>query len=209
MLSIDHVVLAAGDLDEGAAAVERSYGLGSVAGGRHEGHGTANRIVPLGGNAYLELVAVVDEREAAGSAFGRRVVAAAGSFLGWSLATDDIDAIAARLGQPTTRLQRPDADGAPLSWRMTGLELAILDPSLPFFVTPEMDPSLHPSRSAVEHRVRPDGVVRVTVRGDGEQLEAHLGPGHGLPVEVVAGEPHGVVSVAVSTAEGELTIVPV
>jgi hypothetical protein len=209
MLRIDHVLLAVRDLDAAAAAVERSYGLGSVVGGRHEGHGTANRIVPLGGDAYLELVAVVDDQEAAGSDFGRRVRAAAGSFLGWSVATDGIDVIAARLGLSAIRLERPNAEGARLSWRLAGLEVALRDPSLPFFISAEMDLSLHPARAAVAHRVRPDGVVRLTVAADPEELTLHLGPGHGLPVDVVGGEPRGVLSVEVGTAEGELTLVPV
>ena len=39
------------------------------AGGRHPGHGTANRIVPLG-SSYIELMAVVDRVEADSSPLG-------------------------------------------------------------------------------------------------------------------------------------------
>ena len=73
-------------------------GLASSAGGRHPGWGTANRIVPLG-ETYLELVTVVDEAEAAQSAFGRWVAASRpGAPFGWAVRTDDLDAVAARLG---------------------------------------------------------------------------------------------------------------
>jgi hypothetical protein len=53
---IDHVIYAAADLDEAAARIERELGLAVHGGGRHEGLGTHNRIVPLGGG-YLELLA--------------------------------------------------------------------------------------------------------------------------------------------------------
>jgi hypothetical protein len=69
MLEIDHVIVAVADLDVAAAALEREHGLASVAGGRHPGHGTGNRIVPLG-DSYLELMAVVDEDEASASPLG-------------------------------------------------------------------------------------------------------------------------------------------
>jgi hypothetical protein len=43
--------------------MEGRYGLASIEGGRHPGWGTANRIIPLG-DAYIELVTVVDDEEA-------------------------------------------------------------------------------------------------------------------------------------------------
>src|SRR2546423_7910204 len=97
-LRIDHVVWGVDDLDRAAEEVQERYGLASVPGGRHPGWGTANRIVPLG-DAYIELIAVVDEQEAAGSGFGRWVASApAGRPFGWAVRTDDIAAVAARLG---------------------------------------------------------------------------------------------------------------
>ena len=52
--------------------------------------------MPLG-DTYLELIAVVDEAEAAASAFARWVLEAEGGFqpLGWAVRTDDLDAVAA------------------------------------------------------------------------------------------------------------------
>src|SRR5262245_53549604 len=63
MLAIDHVILLAADLDHAAARLLKTHGLASLPGGRHPGHGTGNRIVPLG-DSYLELMGVVDEVEA-------------------------------------------------------------------------------------------------------------------------------------------------
>jgi hypothetical protein len=209
MLAVDHVIWAVRDLDEAAAELEGRYGLGSVVGGRHAGHGTANRIVPLGGDAYLEVMAVVDPGEAAGSPLGTRVLDRVGSFFGWCVRADDVTAEGARLGRILMAMDRTNAEGARVAWRIAGLEDAVEDASLPFFITWDMDRSLHPARSRVAHRVEPAGVARVTVASDPAALAERLGRGHGLPVEVVAGEPHGVVSVTVRTAGGELTVVPV
>ena len=71
-MELDHVLIAVTDLEAGAREVETRIGLSSVEGGQHRDWGTANRIVPLG-SSYLELVAVVDPRVAAGSSFGRWV----------------------------------------------------------------------------------------------------------------------------------------
>ena len=66
-MRIDHAIWATRDLDVAAARFEREYGLVAMGGGRHEGMGTHNRIVPFG-RGYLELLAVADPEEAAGSA---------------------------------------------------------------------------------------------------------------------------------------------
>ena len=60
-MRIDHVIYATRDLDGATAMVEAQLGLTAVAGGRHEGVGTHNRIVPLG-DGYLELLASATRR---------------------------------------------------------------------------------------------------------------------------------------------------
>jgi hypothetical protein len=94
-MELDHVLIAVDDLEAAAKEVEERLGLASVAGGRHHGLGTANRIVPLG-ETYLELVAVVDDAEAAASG------SAAGS------AVASIHACSAGACEPTTSTQWPD-----------------------------------------------------------------------------------------------------
>src|SRR5690242_4626706 len=100
-MRIDHVIYAAADLDAAAAGIEDELGLAAVAGGRHEGHGTRNLIAPLGGG-YLELLGVADEQEAAGSAFGRgllaRLAGEGDGLMTWVVAAPDADAVARRLG---------------------------------------------------------------------------------------------------------------
>ena len=93
MLTIDHVIVPVANLAPAAARIETRYGLASVEGGRHPAWGTANRIVPLG-DAYVEVVAVVDPETAARAAFGRWVAAATlGHPLGWAVRTDAIEEV--------------------------------------------------------------------------------------------------------------------
>ena len=66
VLALDHVIVTVHELDAAARRYHEEHGLGSVPGGRHAGHGTGNRIVPLG-TSYIELMAVVDGDEAASS----------------------------------------------------------------------------------------------------------------------------------------------
>ena len=58
MVEPDHLVLAARDLDAGAAWLERQLGVALSAGGRHVRMGTHNRLLGLGDNFYLELIAI-------------------------------------------------------------------------------------------------------------------------------------------------------
>ena len=54
----DHLVLAARDLDRGGAWLEDRLGVALTAGGRHSRMGTHNRLLSLGENFYLELIAI-------------------------------------------------------------------------------------------------------------------------------------------------------
>lgn len=57
---IDHIIIGAKDLQAAGDHINNTYGLASYVGGRHQGWGTENIIVPLG-EAYLEIAAVFDE----------------------------------------------------------------------------------------------------------------------------------------------------
>lgn len=58
MVEPDHLVLAARDLDAGAAWLEHRLGVPLAAGGKHVRMGTHNRLLGLGENFYLELIAI-------------------------------------------------------------------------------------------------------------------------------------------------------
>jgi catechol 2,3-dioxygenase-like lactoylglutathione lyase family enzyme len=179
-IRIDHVIYATRDLDAAAAWVERTLGLTPLPGGRHEGHGTHNRLVPLGGG-YLELLAVADPEEAAGSMLGRALDAHLAengdSLFRWCLAVDDIDAIAERLDTSVDAIARHG-----MTARLTGLAEAFRDPSLPFFI--ERDPGIPDPGASGDA----GGITWVEVSGDPERLEAWLGDAT-LPLRVVPGPP--------------------
>src|SRR5205809_7521336 len=84
---VDHVLLPVADLEVGAQRFYERFGLKGIPGGRHPGGGTANVIVPLG-LQYLELIAVVDEGEAASSCLRARVARALQEwwlFVAWAI----------------------------------------------------------------------------------------------------------------------------
>lgn len=58
MVEPDHLVLATRDLDVGTAWLEERLGVVLAAGGRHDRMGTHNRLLHLGENFYLELIAI-------------------------------------------------------------------------------------------------------------------------------------------------------
>ena len=182
-MELDHVLIAVSDLEAAAREVEQRHGLAAVEGGRHQGLGTANAIVPLGGT-YLELVAVVDQAEAAQSGFGSWV--AAGDLprlLGWCVRTDDLDSVAARLGLTIAVGARARPDGTVLRWRMAGLERSAEEPALPFFIewghdTPYPGEALAQSATIDELRLQGDPQLIAQWVGDAD-----------VPISVREGRP--------------------
>ncbi len=174
------MIYAAADLDAAVARIESELGLMAGPGGRHEGLGTHNRIVPLGGG-YLELLAVADPGEAASSDFGRGLLArfarGGDGLLGWAVAVDDVDSVARRLGTMIITIRR-----AGLSARLTGLAEAMHEPFLPFFISRDPgvpDPGIGGGAG---------GITWIELAGDAARLERWLNftP---LPVRVVDGPP--------------------
>src|SRR5262249_5545577 len=146
--------------------------------------GTANRIVPLG-DAYLELIAVVDEQEAEGSAFGQWVTRASASGaqpFAWAVRTDALDATAARLELAISAGSRTTPSGELLGWRLAGLERAEAEPSLPFFLE-WAEGTPFPGRAGREQEI-----VRLELTANPERIAGWLGE-HDLPVRIARGTP--------------------
>jgi Glyoxalase-like domain len=205
-MRIDHVVYGVQDLEVTAARMKEEFGLGSVLGGRHPGWGTGNRIIPLG-PSYIELLAVFDRPEAQRSDLGRSLleaVAEGDRFLAWCVSTDDVEDLAMRLELPVAAGTRERPDGTTLQWRSAGLERALAEPSLPFFITWDIPDDLHPGRAQANHIVRPTGIAKLEVGGDAIRLNEWLGDSV-LPVEAVGGPP-GVLAVTVAAQLGEIVL---
>jgi hypothetical protein len=206
VLRLDHVVYAVPDLDEVAVRFRDEFGLDSTEGGRHERWGTANRIVPLGGQ-YLELVAAMDDQVAAETPFGSGVLERAARGGGWftlAAVADDLDAVASRLGIEVGSGSRMRPDGQTVRWRMAGLDDSRREPWMPFFLAWDATNELHPGRARVGRGARATGLAWVEVGGDAERLRTWLG-GDALPIRVTDDVP-GIHRVAISTPDGELVI---
>jgi len=179
-LRIDHVIYATRDLDRTAEKLEAELGLGAVAGGRHDGLGTHNRIVPLG-DTYLELVAVCNEEEAAGSALGRalrvRIEHVGEGLLGWAVQVEDVQPIAARLHTQVATITR-QGDSA----QLTGVPESLRAPYLPFFIARGRG-TAHPGGSD-----RGVAIDWIEVVGDVAHLDWWL-DGAALPVRISHGTP--------------------
>jgi Glyoxalase-like domain len=190
---IDHVIYAAADLEAAAARIESELGLMAGDGGRHEGLGTHNRIVPLGGG-YLELLAVVDPEQAARSVVGRgllgRLARGGDGLFSWVVAVDDIESVARRLGTAITTIRR-----AGFSARLTGLAQAMHEPFLPFFISRDRgvpDPGSGGDAG---------GITWLELAGSAARLERWLGARLRLRVRVEDGPP---AVLAVGIGEREL-----
>ena len=145
LLCLDHLVIAVPDPEAAADELERTVGLASTGGGRHPTWGTFNRLAWLG-DTYVELIGVFDPTLATSGAVSRPVLAAlmAGQsgLVSYALATDDVEADAARLraagspiGEPETR-SRTRPDGKVVTWTAAYAELGPATP--PFIVQHEL-----------------------------------------------------------------------
>jgi hypothetical protein len=178
---IDHVIYATADLDAAAKRIERDLGLQARGGGRHDGLGTHNRIVPLG-RGYIELLAVADPGEAAASDLGQAVAAnlerVGDGLMGWAVSVDDVAPVAARLGVEVSKIGRQG-----MTAQLAGLEEAMREPSLPFFIARD-----HGIPDPAADAQDAGGITWIEVSGDADRVGQWLGVAD-LPVRVVDGEP--------------------
>lgn len=165
---VDHLIVAVADLDSAGGWFRDRFGLSSVSGGKHPGHGTANRIVPLGAS-YVELVAVIDQEEAFESPFGRWVSGRSSDepvVDGFVLRTDDLDEVAGRLGIDIVEMSREKEDGSILMWRLGGFQRT-LDEGLPAYIEWQVDEALLPGATRIDHPGGEPSLVRLDVSGSG------------------------------------------
>ena len=125
LTGIDHVLIACADPDAAADELEAAVGLRASAGGRHEVHGTFNRLVWLG-DSYIELLGVFNESLAARSWWGHHaldVLQRGGGYMGVVLVSDDLSVDVAGLRMHGSVLGEVEADsrtrpdGRVVRWR--------------------------------------------------------------------------------------------
>lgn len=211
-MRLDHVSYAAGPdgLDATAERLAGELGVELSDGGLHPRFGTRNRVLPLAGGHYLEVVAVLDHPAVDKVPFGQAVKArseAGGGWLGWVVAVDDLAPVEERLGRAAVDGHRVRPDGFDLVWKQIGVMGLMNDPQLPFFVHWESDPAEHPSKGG--HDVE---LLSLEIAGDPHFVTAWLGEPEDHPLDDVDvrwlppnGSP-GVCSVRFRTTHGEVTL---
>lgn len=124
---LDHIVVAAKTIDEARVWARETLGVDAVGGGKHDGLATHNTLLKLGGNRYLEIIAIDPDAGAPNFPrwFGldtdevRELVARGPSLVAWvaraSGADDAIEQFAASPGYSAT-VVRP-ATRADFRWR--------------------------------------------------------------------------------------------
>jgi hypothetical protein len=123
---LDHVVLAAPDLGRAVAEFATRTGVEPTRGGSHPGLGTANHLISLGANAYLEIIGPDPDQPA--PAHERWFLLdrlRAPRLVTWALRTHDLDAAVAAArasgydpGVPRV-MSRESSTGELLEWRLT------------------------------------------------------------------------------------------
>ncbi len=211
-MHLDHLSFAAGPegLIETAQWLGDRLGAQFSDGGFHPRFGTRNRILPMTGGRYLEIVGVLDHPAAEKAPFGQAVrarTAQGGGWLGWVVAVDDLDEVEDRLGRPAIEGARHLPDGELLAWRQIGVLDLIDDPQLPFFVHWQSDPGLHPSAGGREVEL-----LRIEIAGAHDRVDEWLG-GHSeqvlSDVDIAWTVPvvrPGLISAVFSTPRGEVRI---
>ncbi len=122
---LDHLVIGAADLDTGREYLEDLLGVKTEAGGRHDTIGTHNRLLRLGDDQYLELIAIDPDAPpperprffALDDPAMRSAIQACPKLIAWVARASDIDAAAAR--PPYQDMEIRDMARDDLRWRMT------------------------------------------------------------------------------------------
>ncbi|SDB45929.1 VOC family protein [Belnapia rosea] len=124
MAEIDHIVVGARTLEEGAAFVEEHLGVKPRPGGVHAGFGTHNMLLGLGRACYLEVIAPDPAQpepehprlfDLDDPAMKLRLEAGPG-LIAWVARTPVMDAVVARLGPRAGEVK--SMSRGDLSWRM-------------------------------------------------------------------------------------------
>ncbi len=92
-----------------------------------------------------------------------------------------------------------------LSWRGAGIEDPRRGPDLPFFITWDIPPALHPGAETPAHPCGATGITTIEIAGDPARFGWWVG-GAQLPVDVRPGDEPGIVAVTLTAPGGPIEL---
>ena len=167
-MQIDHIVVAAADLETAKLEFFDMTGVMPVDGGPHPGGGTRNALVAFSSDCYLEIIAPDPQQDLKGTNGERFAALAKTELLHWAVRSSDLEAlsnqIATALEQahsqpsgdspnrppirpgPIYNMARDTPTGERLAWRLMGVQKHNLGGLIPFFIDWQDTP--HPTQAA-------------------------------------------------------------
>ena len=204
MLTLDHIAIACEDLGEGTAHVEAAFGVDLSAIGQHPHMGTHNRLMSLGPDEYLEVIAI--DPAAPGPDrprwFDLDNFAGPPRITNWIARTPDLAAALALAPDGSGRIW--DLERANFRWRMGIPE----DGKLPFDgcfpALIEWQGLAHPAPHLPDHGIRLTGLSLTHPEADA--LASALAPLITDPRLQIAPGPAPAISATFSTPRGGVSL---
>lgn len=218
MISIDHICLGARNIYEASHRLREETGLNNYDSGWFPASGLANRIVPLGGDVYIEIEGVVEaakiqEGDLTAKWFNDSTLSG-DVFIGWCARVDsfaELERLAKRLNGDVVRAKglKMRIDGKVLDGVCAPPTIQCWKAGVPNFFYFE-DMTVHGSRQPLGPSLRPVveplGVAWMELGGRKEEMDEWLGTDcASLPLRF-NGKGAGLYVVAVRTAAGEIVI---
>lgn len=185
-MTLDHLVYATPDLAETVDRLQALLGVRPGAGGQHPGRGTANALLALGGERYLEVVGPDPDQPAPAEP---RWLGVDGlvtpRLVTWSARAHDLATLVAQARGTGLDLgdviagSRTRPDGTVLSWELTDPRRVLADGLVPFFI--DWGASAHPAATA------PSGVTLGELRAEHPEPDAVRDMLRRLDVELPVG----------------------
>ncbi|HEY0233663.1 MAG TPA: VOC family protein [Afipia sp.] len=152
MISLDHIIWAVPDREEGMAHFERLTGIVPVIGGSHPGRGTRNALVSLGTKCYLELLAPDPEQPPADNFGAALRDLSAPKIFTFAVASSGLEALGEKARKADLPFRGPESWSRSLSpentlhWEAAFIEGTQFAHHVPFFI--DWLESRHPAISS-------------------------------------------------------------
>ena len=189
MNELDHIVLAARDLEAAKSAFEAQTGAAPVDGGPHVGLGTRNALVSFGSGRYLEILAP-DPAQSLEGTFGEQLAQLTETrLLHWAVRVNDLNAVSRRAKEngfapgEIRRMARELPGGGRLVWELMSVGGHDHRGFMPFYI--DWLDCTHPSETSP--LVGPLFAFQLTLP-PGSTLVLHLNPAP-QDVDIVEGDP--------------------